>query len=69
MYPIDSTDTNDTVEYLVEVGDDQRGEDAAQKAAEEHPEMSVLYWGLEHHSLVPLPPLGALVCWDRNTTV
>lgn len=71
MYPTGNVDpsNSDVKEFLVEVEDDQRGQDAANKARQEHPTMTVLYWGLKDHSMIPLPPLGALVSWDKNTTV
>lgn len=59
MYPTGSNDpsNSDVVEYMIDVEDDQRGQDAVAKARKEHPDMTALYWGLQHHGLRPLNPV------------
>lgn len=55
MYPTGSNDpsNSDVVEYMIDVEDDQRGQDAVAKARLEHPKMTALYWGLRDHTLLP----------------
>lgn len=53
MYPTanDNPVKDDVVEIIVEVGDDERGPDAVDKASDENPEMTAFYVGLVHHDL------------------
>lgn len=62
MYKTDgSTPVGQTLDYLIQVEDHQRGDDAAHKAMLEHPDKRALYWGLKSHSAADPAGLDAFL--------